>query len=440
MKLDVCNFAKIRTANIELNGITVIAGNNNTGKTTVGKILFSIFNSIYDINGKIEDSRSREIYSRCRHSIRNVYLSNGIRKEDGAITRSSMNRRVEVASRDFSRLLQNKQEFINDANYVVELFTEVSEKNGLPINDEIKENFRQIINQEIDIVNNTEDYRIALEIIERFFNNIFSNQVCNLTNSDSSKIKLNIHEQEIEFLFNDNRCVEWNNSIEIMHEAFLVDDPFLIDELGDIWGGFSYGGQATRDFLLRKIEASAYDEQENVISSVLAKEKLKEIEQIINNIVPEEVQRKNGEWVVASDSYRESIHVDNLSAGVKSFLLLKMLLERGILKEKDVLILDEPEIHLHPEWQIKYAEIIVLLQKKFDLSILVTTHSRDFFEAIELYSKKYCIMDKCKFYLSKPIDNEVEFADVSDQISEIYKHLVDPSKLLDKIKFELEDE
>lgn len=43
MKLKVHNFAKIKEANIKLNGITVIAGENNTGKSTIGKILFSMF-------------------------------------------------------------------------------------------------------------------------------------------------------------------------------------------------------------------------------------------------------------------------------------------------------------------------------------------------------------------------------------------------------------
>ena len=42
------------------------------------------------------------------------------------------------------------------------------------------------------------------------------------------------------------------------------------------------------------------------------------------------------------------------------------------MKNKDVVILDEPEIHLHPQWQIAYAELIVLLQKQFDLSVVVT--------------------------------------------------------------------
>lgn len=57
------------------------------------------------------------------------------------------------------------------------------------------------------------------------------------------------------------------------------------------------------------------------------------------------------------------IRNDHISVRIKSFILLKVLLDKGILKEKDILILNEPEIHLHPEWQIKYAEIIVLLQK-----------------------------------------------------------------------------
>ena len=117
-----------------------------------------------------------------------------------------------------------------------------------------------------------------------------------------------------------------------------------------------------------------------------------------------------------------------------------MLLEKGILKEKDVLILDEPEIHLHPEWQLKYAEIIVLLQKLFDLNIVVTTHSRDFFEAIDLYSQKYLISEKCNYYLAKQSDGISTFEDVTNDTTKIYSQLIKPSRLLDKLRFELEDE
>jgi predicted ATP-dependent endonuclease of OLD family len=41
MKLQLENIGMIKNANLQFNGLTVIAGENDTGKTTVGKILFS---------------------------------------------------------------------------------------------------------------------------------------------------------------------------------------------------------------------------------------------------------------------------------------------------------------------------------------------------------------------------------------------------------------
>lgn len=52
MKLRIQNFAKIKEADIILDGITVIAGNNNTGKSTVGKILDSMYNATNNLEDK----------------------------------------------------------------------------------------------------------------------------------------------------------------------------------------------------------------------------------------------------------------------------------------------------------------------------------------------------------------------------------------------------
>ena len=141
-----------------------------------------------------------------------------------------------------------------------------------------------------------------------------------------------------------------------------------------------------------------------------------------------------------SANHEEPISVMNLSAGLKGFVLIKTLLERGILKEKDVLILDEPEIHMHTEWQLIYAEIIVLIQKYFDMTILVTTHSSHFLQAIEYFSKKYEIENKCHYYLSKSKDGGVTFENVTNNIDKIHSEMVEPSIRLDRLEEELEDE
>ena len=57
MKLKLENVGKIRSANIDLNGITVIAGENNTGKSTIGKMLFCVFHAFYKIEEQIREER-----------------------------------------------------------------------------------------------------------------------------------------------------------------------------------------------------------------------------------------------------------------------------------------------------------------------------------------------------------------------------------------------
>ena len=61
MKLSLRNIAKVEQADIEINGITVIAGENNTGKSTVGRALFAVFNSFYDIENQVKQQRADSI-------------------------------------------------------------------------------------------------------------------------------------------------------------------------------------------------------------------------------------------------------------------------------------------------------------------------------------------------------------------------------------------
>ena len=61
MKLSLRNIAKVEQADIEINGITVIAGENNTGKSTVGRALFAVFNSFYDIENQVKEQREDSI-------------------------------------------------------------------------------------------------------------------------------------------------------------------------------------------------------------------------------------------------------------------------------------------------------------------------------------------------------------------------------------------
>ena len=62
MKLSLRNIGKLREADVEISGITVIAGENNTGKSTVGKALFSVFNGFYDVKRRIKRRRQELLH------------------------------------------------------------------------------------------------------------------------------------------------------------------------------------------------------------------------------------------------------------------------------------------------------------------------------------------------------------------------------------------
>ena len=53
MEIYLENIGKVKQAQIKINGITVIAGENDTGKSTIGKALFSMFHGFYHLEEKI---------------------------------------------------------------------------------------------------------------------------------------------------------------------------------------------------------------------------------------------------------------------------------------------------------------------------------------------------------------------------------------------------
>ena len=69
MKISLNNISKVKKADIEIKGITVIAGENNTGKSTVGKALWSIFNSFYNIKKELKIEREETILKKLMKEI-----------------------------------------------------------------------------------------------------------------------------------------------------------------------------------------------------------------------------------------------------------------------------------------------------------------------------------------------------------------------------------
>lgn len=428
MNLTIQNFSKIAHADILVDGITVIAGDNNTGKSTVGKILFSMFNSLSNIEEKIWLQRLREIEKTSRIMTRNVIGPNG-RNSAFFIRYSS------ALKKDLQRVMKTKDEITyQDIQESIERAFESLKLWGKELRESFEEISEELAEKIFALLNLPEEI-LAREVLTEYFQDVFNQQINSLiVENKMALVAAHIKNKKVVLSFEKNECVSILTELAILHKAVYIDNPFVVDKLSG-----EYDMNRMDEHLAGLLEGEDRAEiMDGVFERVLNKEKLENILRPLNTVIDGSImQHPDGEFYLKREGFLHPVYFGNLSTGLKAFVILKRLLETAALKEKDVLILDEPEIHLHPKWQIVYAELVVLLQKSFDLSIVVTTHSPYFLDAIHLYSIKHKIDNKTNYYLSEMTDNQVTMENVTGNLDLIYQKMSTPIHELETLRYEL---
>ncbi len=111
------------------------------------------------------------------------------------------------------------------------------------------------------------------------------------------------------------------------------------------------------------------------------------------------------------------------ATGIISLSYILRLLKNGWLTKNSVLIIDEPDAHLHPQWIVEYARILVLINKLLGTKIIMATHSPDMVAAIHSIAKKHEVLDKTHFYISEKVNdihNKYIFKDLGCEIADIF--------------------
>lgn len=404
------NIGKIAEAEIKLDGITVICGDNNTGKSTVGKALFSFFNSVCNYRQKINDQKYSEIEFYLENNLGfPIWNENDYKSTQSFISKHQDTFTLSEVSEFFSKLTGDKLSNTH-ANAILKIL-------------------------------NTTDEDILNEYVFRFINSTMNGQIKNAYASRyqsyvKAEFKNGTKVNTIKF-YKEN-C-SYTQTLPITHRAYYINNPFVIDKLNVVSHPYLSPDNLETNVIAAIRDAQnriERDKMTNIINVVSNKKDLQELKDLLK-------QTYNGETVIKDGKYfyqENGIDFDfrNISTGLKSFALIERLLELGILKKEDVLILDEPEIHLHSEWQIKYAKLIVMLQKKFDLTILIVTHSFQFLEALNFFMKKYDISDRGNYYTPEQRDNSYIIKEIDDSYGKLLQNLSKGTLIMADMEYEYE--
>lgn len=415
MKLTLKNIGKIGTASVEINGITVIAGENNTGKSTVGKALYCLFSAFHDIDDKINEERTLSVYRTIWDSFRKRHVN---------ISVNHLRTMVDEICKERTEYIENTDEL---RKYLERIY-EASNPHDIFMENIADDSIDEIFYKVLSYLK-LEDNTIKALVLRKILLTEFNMQISHVNAQKSlSSMVLEFHgEKRIDVEVTNNEAINIKSSIDIYSSLAYLEDPFVIDELAN---NLSFKFTRPENHRTKLIEMLTQIRSRSIVSNVMEEmivsEKLEHIFDILNRICEGNLTKKEDSYVYISSKHDTSFALSNISTGFKTFLILKTLLMNGAIEEGGTIILDEPEIHLHPEWQLVFAELIVLIHKEFGIHVLLNTHSPYFLNAIEVYTVKHGVSDKCKYYLAVSQDDVSVIEDVTDNIEAIYGKLARP--------------
>ena len=455
MRFQLKNVGVISEADMLLDNITLIAAENDSGKSTIGKALFTLINTmnyfedeyilnvtniidgVYSsLNNLLQAKEKNYKNERIKEILENNYITkielDGLKKE------------LFLKLDDVVRNRERSNIFVDDSilkkvTLNVKKLSEYSDKDN-----EIKEllslekTLKDFLEALFKIFNETLDYNlIEKESFQKALKEEFETGIRNIfEDKEESSLILEDENSSIEIKLLNDEVVETKLPIRELRNNYniiYIESPLIIDYLDKICDEKEIKrddkNYILKENLMNKLEF-------NIVDNLLGKEK--EIEKINKQIV----EIISGEFTFDKQTrkynYKKNgynINVKNTANGIKTFGLIEMLLNNRRLNEKTILIIDEPEVHLHPNWQVKYAEILVILAMNLKVKILLNSHSPYFIDAIKIYSEKY----RCNTRFYSMVDSNERTSkillDKTNELSFIYKKLTEAYEILKQVEF-----
>lgn len=494
--MEINDYNSIENAEIEINKINVVGGVNGSGKSTASKILYSFLKgnsikrreyalqSISETINRIIDVLDYEGNDYGLPEPLNIEDEDAVFIEKYNAMLEISKKHDEIAKTKVKKLGQELTDLINDI--VDKLENEGYNTDELEFNDNISSNALDLefflftnfpgefvdeydmlskLDDEYSYFYNFNDTHVACSINNELMNNLFNEDSEDLSLSSELFIRekeflRDIEDENLNFYLkhNDSKYDPYSYFLEkgFINSVYYVDNVSILDLLNtkehdsrqlfhmdeiieDLFESnkeIEYGDDVKS--ILGKIEGIIKGKYSKYVP-VFKTNKTKE-DRIYNKYLNSE-DMENNPFLRKINESRSNIntYIFNTPSGIKQIGVIQLLLLNDKLKKDGYLIIDEPEVNLHPEWQIKFAEILVLIAKELNITLYLNSHSPMFIEAITLYSQYYDLINQTNVYLTQESQNDKYIFRKIDpkNMGAVYENLTKPYDELDKLKAEI---
>lgn len=428
MNIVIENIALVKKAEIELNGITVVAGLNKTGKTTIGKAMYAIISAYRDLPLRILNSR--------RNGIGDAFV--GIMRANKELLANTSLWIGEIEE-DFVEPIKDRDlvEWAAGKEYKsVRAYIDRWIHSKREYEEYIRKEDAYAIYNVICAILERPDEEYEKFLIESFIRNVFNKQINCFYNDEKGEIMLSFSDYKLETEFTGNELSHFSQYNVSDTRAIYMESMNLLDLLQSggrarrTSRGWIAGVSRPADDCIRLLNRIANEDEESYEEYTESKKVREIIEYIVGKVTHGSLKNDSSGISFVDNKGQKPVELSNLSAGLKVFVVIQTLLENGSLKRGDILLIDEPEVNLHPEWQVVLAEILVLLRKELGIVLYINSHSPYFIRAIEVKLAQNEMTLEGKFYLTVPQEDLYHVEDVTQETERIYELLYKPLEKL----------
>jgi len=379
------NFAKLKDTEIAFNDITVLAGKPGTGKSYVMKMMYAIDEAYYRKSSNtlvlefIEDNKEHLL------NIANLFLSGEKDK-----------------FKEIEKYIE-EDKFIDYQKYLKKYFNEVT-------------TLESTTNELIHRIERLKSLPITEQMViflSNIIKSIFSDysQISDSFSLKSKDLEIKLVDNNLEFKF--ARVIDIENATVVFVETPLILEfkKFIIREEGKT----PYHLESLLKILDTDYSFTS-EKQESFIKNFTKRSK---------EIIEGDIESSSNTFSFNKENGK-NYDIVNASSGVKSIGLLQYLVANKALKKGSVLYWEEPEVHLHPEWQLRMIELFVELMNA-GVKIVFSTHSPYMCDYLNAISKKQKFSDRVSFNL------------LEEKEGVVVSHILENQKDWNKIQVELLD-
>lgn len=434
MNLKLKNILKIEDADIEIGGLTVLTGENNSGKSTVGKILFSILKAVNNVR-QVDKNTTLSLIRIQLISLKRMFPRSGnipgsenalILDDTQTLSLNLIDKIIEPG--DLRQILEAEAERRNfSLRKVAMMRTRLSKIDALIVK---LDNPEVAVKEEFEAIAKSEFMEPLNSYGSKSSSILFHDDS---TDADGTDIEISIYDGKI----SDVRL----SGVSSLEDVTYIESPLYLHILNTLRQSNPISTASLRGlpslFRRESVPYHLADMAEKLSSGSAELESLIDVDLYgtdysnqlaeINSVIGGEFVLKNNPKQLSFKQNGHLVPSISVASGIKSFGVLQRLIQTASISTFKMLIWDEPEIHLHPEWQIYFCKIIIELVA-MGIPIVVSSHSPYFVQALRYFAAAKGIEKDVRYYMAEESNenNLSTLKEVTNDLNRVFTLLAAP--------------